>query len=241
VAIRLHSQQPDEDKTTFRHFMKKQFLLLASLALSTFVFAQSTPSFGLRGGLSYAGLSGQAMNSLQSLINVSSGAITTNNRTGFFGGGYVGIPVAGNFSVEPAVYYSQKGYELNGTFSLKGAEFLSAGAKAQLNTTYIDIPVLAKVSIGGLQAFAGPQVSYLAGAKLRTTAGALGFNIVDNTMDAKNQFNQWDVALTGGIGYQFANGFNVTAAYDQGLSKVDKGQSFDSYNRAFKVGLGFRF
>ena len=57
----------------------------------------------------------------------------------------------------------------------------------------------------------------------------------------KNQFNQWDVALTGGVGYQFTNGFNISAAYDHGLSKVDNGQNFDSYNRAFKVGVGFKF
>jgi len=222
--------------------MKKHFLLFASIALSSFVFAQSpSPSFGLRAGVSYAGLSGQAMNSLQGLINFSNGAVTTSNHTGFFGGGYANIPVAENVLIEPAVYYSQKGYELAGTFSLKGADFLSAGAKASLNTSYIDVPVLAKVNLNGLQLFAGPQASYLVGAKLRTTAGALGFNIVDNTTDAKNQFNPWDFALTGGVGYQFANGFNIIAAYDHGLSKVDKGQSFDSYNRAFKIGLGFRF
>jgi len=223
------------------HFMKKQFLLLAAIALSTLSFAQTSPSFGIRGGMSHAGLKGDAVTSLQSLMDFSNGAITTGNRTGFFAGGYANIPVSEQFSIEPALYYSQKGYELNGSFSVKGAEFLSANAKAQLNTTYIDMPVVAKVNVGGLQIFAGPQVSYLTDAKLRTTAGALGFNVVDNTMDAKNQFNQWDVALTGGVGYQFSNGFNISAAYDHGLSKVDNGKSFDSYNRAFKVGVGFRF
>ena len=221
--------------------MKRYFLLFASVALSTFAIAQSTPSFGIRGGVSNAGMQGDAVTSLKSLLDFSNGAITTGNRTGFFAGGYANIPVSEMFSVEPAVYYSQKGYQVNGSFSLKGAEFLSANAKAQLNTTYIDVPVLAKVNLSGFQVFAGPQVSYLADAKLRTTAGALGFNIVDNTMDAKDQFNQWDVALTGGAGYQFSNGFNIMAAYDHGLSKVDKGQSFDSYNRAFKVGVGFKF
>jgi hypothetical protein len=221
--------------------MKKYFLLFASVALSTLAIAQTKPSFGVRGGVSYSRLEGDAVTSLQSLLDFSNGAITTSNRTGFFGGGFVNIPVSEQFSIEPAVLYSQKGYELRGDLSIKGAEFLSAGAKAQLNTTYIDIPVVAKLNVSGLQIFAGPQVSYLADAKLRTTAGALGFNIIDNTMDAKSQFNQWDVALTGGLGYRFGNGFNITAAYDHGLSKVDKGQNFESYNRAFKVGVGFNF
>lgn len=221
--------------------MKKQVLLFASFALSTFGFAQSKPSFGIRAGVVQSTLKGDAMNSLNRLIDFSNGAIKTNNRTGFFAGGYATVPVSENVSIEPGVYYTQKGYELGGSFSLKGAEFLSANAKAQLNTTYIDVPLLAKVNLSGLQVFAGPQASYLADAKLRTTAGALGFNIVDNTLDAKDQFNQWDFALTGGLGYAFNNGFSISAQYDHGLSKVDKGQNFDSYNRAFKVGVGLRF
>jgi hypothetical protein len=47
--------------------------------------------------------------------------------------------------------------------------------------------------------------------------------------------------LTGGIGYQFSNGLNITAAYDHGLSKVDAIQNLNSYNRSFKVGLGLSF
>ncbi|HUC80891.1 MAG TPA: porin family protein [Flavisolibacter sp.] len=221
--------------------MKKYFLLFASVGLSTLLFAQTAPSFGIKGGLSQSTLKGDAMNSIQGLVDFADGAIKTSSRTGFFAGGYANIPVSEQFSFEPGVYYSQKGYELGGSFSVKGADFLSANARARLNTTYIDIPVLAKVNVSGLQIFAGPQVSYLADAKLRTTAGALGFNLLDNTVDAKNQFNEWDVALTGGVGYQFSNGFNISASYDHGLSKVDKGQNFDSYNRAFKVGVGISF
>ena len=221
--------------------MKRYFLLFASVTLSTLAIAQSKPSFGVKAGISYAGLQGDAVNSLQNLMDFSNGAITTGSRPGIFGGGFVNIPVSETVSIEPGVYYAQKGYEMRGSFNIKGAEFLSAGAKAHLNTSYIDVPVVAKVNVSGLQIFAGPQVSYLADAKLRTTAGALGFNFVDNTMDAKSQFNQWDVALTGGIGYEMKNGISISAAYDHGLSKVDRGQNFDSYNRAIKVGVGFKF
>ena len=221
--------------------MKKQFLLLSLAAFSAAAFAQTSPSFGIKAGISNSGLRGDAVKSLQGIIGNTNGLLTASNRTGFFGGGYATIPVAGNFSIEPGLYYSQKGYGLQGSFAMKGAEFLSANAKAQLNTSYLDVPVLAKVNVSGLQLFAGPQVSYLASAKLHTTAGALGFNIVNSEMDAKSQFNQWDVALTGGVGYQFTNGFNVSASYDYGLSKVDKGQNLNAYNRAVKVGFGFRF
>ncbi|WP_082886469.1 porin family protein [Flavisolibacter tropicus] len=221
--------------------MKKQLLLLSTIALSTFAMAQTAPSFGIKAGLSSSTMKGNAVSNLNNLIDYTNDAITSSGRTGFFAGANVSIPVSELFSVEPGVYYAQKGYTLNGELNLKGVEFLGANAKAQLQSHYIDMPVVLKANLGGLQVFAGPQVSYLAKADLRTTAGVLGFNVLNRKMDATDQLNRWDAGLTGGIGYQFSNGFNLTASYDHGLSKVDANKRFDSYNRSFKVGAGFRF
>lgn len=221
--------------------MKKQLLLFASLVISTISFAQLRPSFGVRAGVSLAGMRGDAVNSLNNLLDFSGGMITTQDRTGFFAGGYATIPLNEMLSVEPALYYTQKGYELKGALNMKGVQFLGATAKAKLNTQYIDLPVLLKANLGGLQVFAGPQVSYLANADLRTTAGVLGLNLLNYKTDATGQFNRWDAALTGGLGYQFTNGLNVMAAYDYGLSKVDANKNLNSYNRAFKVGVGMSF
>ncbi len=221
--------------------MKKHSLLLVALIVSTLAMAQVKPSFGIRGGLSSASLKGDAVNNLNSLLEFTNGKVATQNRTGFFAGTYVTIPVSENFSVEPALYYAQKGYEMRGDFSFKNADFLAANAKAKLNAQYIDLPVLLKANLGGLQVFAGPQVSYLVQADLRTTAGVMGFNLLNRTMDATQQFNRWDAGLTGGIGYQFNNGINVMAAYDHGLSRVDANQNINSYNRSFKVGIGMSF
>lgn len=186
-------------------------------------------------------MKGDAVNNLQDLLEYTNGAITTSGHTGFFAGANASIPVSDLVSVEPGLYYTQKGYEMNGKIGLKNLEFLSANAKAKLTSNYIDLPVLLKLNFNGLQLFAGPQVSYLAKADLRTTAGALGFNVLDKTMDATDQFNRWDVGLTSGLGYQFPNGFNISASYDHGLSKVDANRNLDSYNRNFKVGIGFNF
>ena len=221
--------------------MKKQFLLAATLFVFSISFAQTKPSFGIRAGLSSSSMKGDAVNSLQNLLDFTNGAITTGSRKGFFAGAYASIPLADKLSVEPALYYTQKGYAMNGELNIKGAEFLGVNAKAQLNSTYIDIPVVLKANLGGLQVFAGPQVSYLAKADLKTTAGVLGFNLLNNTTDATQQFNRWDAGITAGLGYQLANGVNIMAAYDHGLSKADAGQNMNAYNRAFKVGLGFSF
>lgn len=221
--------------------MKKKLLLIAAFAASIGAMAQEKTSFGIRAGLSQAGLRGDAVGSLQNLIDVANGAITTSERSGIFVSGYANIPVSDVFSVEPGIGYSQKGYQLKGELNIKGAEFLNAGARARLNSHYIDVPVVLKANLNGFQIFAGPQVSYLAKADLNTRAGVLGFNVLDQTMDATEQLNRWDAGVTGGIGYQFHNGLNITAAYDHGLSKIDAGKNFESYNRAFKIGLGLKF
>jgi hypothetical protein len=221
--------------------MKKHILLLGSIVISTLTFAQVNISGGVRAGLSYSGMQGDAINSLNKLLDFADGMVTAGNRTGFFAGTYATIPVSNIISLEPALYYSQKGYEIKGALNVKGAEFLTANAKAQLQSHYIDMPVLLKANISGLQLFAGPQVSYLMQADLKTTAGVLGFNLLNSKMDATQQFNRWDVGLTGGIGYQFTNGINVMVAYDHGLSKADANKNFDSYNRSFKAGIGLSF
>src|SRR3954469_15538828 len=163
--------------------MKKQFLLASCLIISTLAIAQ-TASFGVRAGISTSGMRGDAVNNLQNLLNFTNGMITTNNQTAFFAGGYASVPLSGVISVEPGVYYSQKGYELNGALNVKGVDFLGATAKAKLNSHYIDIPVVIKANMNGLQLFAGPQFSYLLDAGLRTTAGVLGFNLLNTNMDA---------------------------------------------------------
>jgi len=221
--------------------MKKQILLLAAIAVTTISFAQQKTSFGIKAGISHSGLRGDAMSNLQELIDFADGYISTTNRTGFFAGGNVSVPLTPVISIEPGLYYSQKGYALKGEMNVKGLAFLGANAKASLNTQYIDLPVLIKANLGGFQVFGGPQLSYLAKAELRTTAGALGFNLYDNRSDASNELNKWDAGITGGVGYKLNNGMNISASYEHGLSKLDANKRFESYNRSFKIGVGFNF
>ncbi|MEO6404224.1 MAG: porin family protein [Ferruginibacter sp.] len=219
--------------------MKKQFLLIAFVACCSISFAQkTTPSFGFNAGISSAGLKGDAAQSLNNLLDFSNGMISTSNRTGFFAGGYANIPLSGNISIEPGLYYTQKGYQMKGDLNVKGLEFLGANATANLNSQYIDIPLLFKADFDGLQVFVGPQVSYLLQSDLKLKAGVLGFNLLNKTLDATSQFNRWDAGVTGGLGYQFKNGLNLSASYDYGLMKADANQNMDVYNRGFKLGLG---
>ena len=221
--------------------MKKQILLFSTILLSTIVFAQQDISAGIRAGVSSSSIRGDASNSLNDLIEYTDGYVNTKNRTGFYAGANVNIGLGNGLSVEPGIYYTQKGYEMKGTLDLKGVEFLGANAKAQLISHYVDVPVLLKGNFGGFEVFAGPQVAYLAKADLKASAGALGFNFFNRKMDASEEMNRWDAGLTGGVGYQFQNGINIRASYEHGLSKLDKNQNMEAYNQSFKVGIGFKF
>ncbi len=204
-------------------------------------FGQQKISYGVRAGVTSSGMRGDAINNFNNLLDFTKGMVSTKNHTGYFGGGYVSIPVSSNLSIEPALYYSQKGFDMVGAISGKGISFLGVNAKASVTTQYIDLPVLLKANLNGFQVFGGPQVSYLTAANLKTTAGLLGFNLLNYKTDASAQFNKWDAALTGGVGYQFGNGVHVMAAYDHGISKADANQNLKSYNHSFKVALGMGF
>lgn len=236
----LLSHETERPKNTFLFYESKN-LLLSFIAISTFSIAQSKATFGIRGGVTSTGMRGDAVNNLQDMLDFANGMVTTHDRKGFFAGAFANIPVGETFSIEPGLVYSQKGYSLRGQLNLKGLEFLGVNAQARLQSQYIDLPVLLKANFGGLQIFAGPQVSYLLKSDLRTTAGILGFNFFDRTMDASDQFNEFDAGVTGGVGYQFNNGLNISAVYDHGLTRVDNDRNVESYNRGIKVGVGITF
>lgn len=221
--------------------MKKQLLLGVLLIAATASFSQTKPSFGIEAGITSSSIKGDAAKGLDQLVGFANGAITTAPKNGIYAGVNADFPISSNFSINPGLTYTQRGYEMMGEMTIKGAEVLSPSAKATLTSHYIDLPVLLKGNFNGLQVFVGPQVSYLASADLKTSAGVAGFNFFKKTFDASNQLNQWDAGVKAGVGYQFDNGINLAASYDHGLMKTDANKNFDAYNRSLKVGIGFRF
>lgn len=221
--------------------MKKLILLTLCIALSFIGFAQVKPAIRINAGLSSSSIKGEANTQLNDLLEYTNGMVTTKNHTGFYAGASTGIPLSKIMSIEPGVYYTQKGYELNGDLNIKGLSFLGANAKAKLQSNYIDIPVLLKANINGLQLFAGPQLSYLTKADLNASAGLFGISLLNKTWDVTDQFNRWDMGVTGGVGYQLPNGLGFSVSYDRGLSKVDANKNINSYNQVFKAGISYNF
>ena len=221
--------------------MKRIFTTAAVIALSiTAVTAQT--GFGIQAGVINSAWKGDALNSLNSVVDLTNGYISTTSKTGFTVGGYATIPVAEKIYLEPGISYSQKGYTMKGDLKIDALKFLGANASAKVEAHYIDVPLVLKAEVAkGLTVFAGPQVSYLVKNNIHVNAGILGISLMNSKLDITDQFNRMDMGVTGGVGYKFDNGFNLKAGYDHGLSKLDKNDHFKAYNRALKFTVGFTF
>lgn len=185
---------------------------------------------------------GEAKESLDQLINATNGYLTSRNRTGFYAGAGVDLPLGNFISVEPSLIYTQRGYGLKGNLTIADLKIEALNARATSQMHYIDLPVLLKVKpVKGLQIFAGPQVSYLVHNNLRADISVLGFSLLNKDLDITDQFNRWDVGVTAGVGYEFANGIGITAAYDRGFQRLDKNQNFKVFNEGYKAGLTYKF
>lgn len=120
--------------------MKKLFLIIV---VATFTFT-SCSSFlcGLRGGASYAKISGEDADSYKA-------------KLGFHAAAVVEIPVSDNFAVQPELLYSSQGSDYEDTYESGSA-----------NLDYINVPVMAKYYVSDkLSIEAGPQVGFLLSAK----------------------------------------------------------------------------
>ncbi len=225
--------------------MKRIFLLIAVVLgfAATKVSAQQQPvRFGIKAGVNLAEWEGETVNSAQDLIEMTDGSVSRKMREGFHVGGYISIPVAPGFEIEPGLQYSQKGTKIIGKLPFEQVDFLNATATLTNKAEYIDLPVLAKVYVGeGFHIFAGPQVSYLVSNKIQAEAGALGFNALNREWDVKDSFQEFDFAVSGGLGYRFNSGFNLSAGYDYGLNPIDSKGNFETYNRVIKASVGFTF
>ena len=221
--------------------MKKTFTLTA-LSLIIIASTKAQVSYGVQAGVNIANWQGDALNSLNSVVDLSNGFISTKSRTGFHIGGYASIPLTETISFEPGLQYSQKGYAMKGDLKITALKFLGVNASAKVEANYFDMPLLVKAEVAkGLSIYAGPQISYLAKTSLHVNTSVLGISLLNKRLDLTDNFNRVDMGIVAGAGYQFDNGFNIKAGYDYGLSKLDKNDNFKAYNRVVKLSLGFRF
>ncbi len=210
------------------------------LLIANASFGQIKPV--IKTGAIQATWKGAAKETLTSLIDETNGFITARDRTGFYVGAGINLPLGDNISIEPALVYTQRGYGIKGNLTINQLKIKALNARATAQMHYIDLPILLKVKpVGGFTIFAGPQVSYLVKNNLRADVAVLGFSLVNTNLDITNQFNKWDVGITAGIGYELESGFGLHAVYDRGFNRLDQNQRFQVFNQGIRAGLTYKF
>ena len=130
-------------------------------------------------------------------------------RSGLALGGYLGVPINEQFSIQPEALFSMKGSE-------------AADGSGSLKLNYIEIPVLAKATFlpqskAHPMLFAGPSLAYNVTAKT-----ALG----DSEFDVKDNVSTFDMGLVfgGGLDYPLSSGaksIGIDIRYTMGLTNAD--------------------
>jgi len=179
-----------------------------------------SPSFGVKGGVNFATVNGDAVDSPDS-------------RTSFHVGALAEFPLAEMFSVQVEALYSGQGFEYN----VPAIPLITEGGKVEYQLDYINVPVLAKVYLfKGFSLEAGPQFSFLVNEELDSAPE-------DNDGDLNtNEAKDFEFGFAGGLTFQTEMGLFATARYNQGVTYIFKdSENNKASNSVFQIGVGFKF
>lgn len=184
--------------------LMKKIGVLAALFVLLFSANAAHAQFGIRSGVNIANFDGYDFNS----------------RVGYYLGVYYNKSIKDKISVEPGVFYSEKGYKATSPIITE-------------NLNYIDIPVLVRYHINEtFNVFLGPQGSLLLNRKYQNDGG----DVVTSTSTVRG----YDIAGVFGIALNLPKGLNLQANYDLGLVSLNY-FNVNVKNRVFKVSVGKNF
>ncbi|MBO7142166.1 MAG: PorT family protein [Bacteroidales bacterium] len=213
--------------------MKKLLAIIALVVLgATSTYAQ----LGLRAGINFNNIGKDAKDDP---------FLKAENKTGFHIGAVYNIDLIGGFAIEPGLYFTQKGFSLDGeTMTVPGASMFDFSAKGDANMNYLEVPVNVKyklldLAVLGLDAHIGPFLAYGLGGKCKDSKV---FDNGDGDMNCK----RFDFGLQMGIGAQIAKKVYAGVNYDMSLTKVDaelpaSKDNLKETNHVWMISVGFNF
>ncbi len=120
-------------------------------------------------------------------------------------------PIGRGIVFQPELLYSLQGFTVAGI--------------GKVGLHYISAPLLVKLNMGAnTKVVLGPQVSYLANARI-----GLGSDLLSINYDGF--FQKWDASLVGGLEYKLNKKTSLGARYLYGLNNINK--NFDLGNNTF--------
>jgi Outer membrane protein beta-barrel domain len=176
--------------------MNPKFLRMtatAGLLVAALTATASAQTIGLTAGATFNTISGDDVEDV------------FESKTGFVGGAYLNLPLGGGaFSLEPAVLYS-----------MKGANF--QGSDIEFSGDYIQVPVLLRYGFGagGVKPvlFAGPAASFQVGCEYSDSSDSA----TCDEFGTNGKSVQWDGIVGAGLGF---GKLGVDVRYEFGLTDV---------------------
>lgn len=174
-----------------------------------------SPSFGVKGGVNFANITGDDFND-------------ADGRTSFHVGVLAEFPLAEIFSLQVEALYSGQGWKRNYDIPFIGEEEL------EYQLDYINVPVLAKVYVlEGLSIEVGPQFSFKVNEEFDNAPEDDGG---DYDLDEAESF---EFGVAAGLTFQTKMGLFATGRYTQGMTDVVK--DVDAKNQVWQIGIGYKF
>src|SRR5215831_10179411 len=185
-----------------------------------------TPKFGFKGGLNLSNM-------------YVKDVADENMKVGWNAGLYAKLPMGRGFSIQPELYYTDKGAKE--TYN----NFVQGKGEYRYNLNYVELPLLAVFNLGNnFNIHAGPYISYLVSANIKDlkSDGTI-HNIVD--LNAED-FHRLDWGAQAGLGVDIEN-FTIGARYAYGFHHIGKSDNTtgsllqDSKNSVISLYIGFGF
>ncbi len=197
------------------------FAFVALVLLAAPLSAQS-PRLGVKGGVPFSTLYGDAVNDAESIARFAVGA-------------FAAFPVRAGLEIQPELLYVGR-----------GAKGTAGGFDITVRTRYVQLPVLARLAFGSALArpalFAGPSFA------VRTSCHAeVGSRSIRGSVDCDDAavvplFERYDfgVVFGGGIAFDLREAIvTVDGRYDLGLTAVNAvARQRDVKNRALTLLVG---
>lgn len=198
--------------------MQKQIFIIAAVLLALVSFqdavAQNGNGFGVgvRAGVNFSDFTSS----------------TGRGRSGFVGGVFGDYTVK-RFGFELGVYYSEQGS--NGV-----VEQSLPGNRADYHFDYVLLQVLVKYQVfNGFRVYLGPTNGYLINSQRFYVNEGVRVN------EKLTNIRNYDIGITGGVGYTFKFGLDLSAAYNHGFGDLFLSDDRQSYTSMFRVTVGWNF
>lgn len=179
--------------------------------------AQKAPSFGIKGGVNFATVTGGDFDSPDA-------------RTSFHVGVLGEMPVTNMFSLQAEVLYSGQGFE----YDFEGPD----GDKAEYQLNYINVPVLAKFYLfDGFSIEAGPQFGFVVSEELDLNpySDDGDIELSGSPAEAKN----FEFGVAAGVTFETPIGLFASGRYNMGVTDII--EDVDAQNSVFQIGVGYKF